>query len=121
MSATILIVDDQEMTRRAIRGLLTDHFPTWQVCGEAFDGIDAVEKVRMLKPDVLLMDISMPRMDGLTAARIIKKEFPEISIVIVSQNDPHLAREQARQIGTSDYVDKSTLFRKFSSHFRETE
>lgn len=70
----ILLVDDHEAVRRGIQRLLaspTDCF----ICGKACDGLEAVEKARQLHPDVVLMDISMPLMDGLEAARIIRREF----------------------------------------------
>jgi DNA-binding NarL/FixJ family response regulator len=109
MGGTILIVDDHEITRRAIRVLLSEQAPAWTVCGEAANGLDAIEQARALEPDVILMDISMPEMDGLSATEIIKKEFPETCIVIVSQNDPGVASEQAKKVGASEYVQKSAL------------
>jgi CheY-like chemotaxis protein len=68
------------------------------LCGEAGDGIEAVEKVHPLRPDLVLRDINMPRMDGLEATRIIRRESPDCSVVIVTQNDATVAREQARSV-----------------------
>ena len=84
--AEILIVDDHEVIRSGIRSLLASK-PQWHVCGEAVDGVDAVEKVKSLRPDVVLMDISMPRMDGITATRIVQHEAPRSRIIIVTQNE----------------------------------
>jgi DNA-binding NarL/FixJ family response regulator len=58
-SLRVLIVDDHDATRRGVRSLVASH-SDWQVCGEAVDGVDAVEKAKALRPDVILMDISMP-------------------------------------------------------------
>ena len=74
-SIRVLIVDDHEITRRAIRSFLLS-YPELQICGEAVDGLEAVDKVKSLRPDVVLMDISMPRMNGLEATKVIKKENP---------------------------------------------
>lgn len=84
--AQILIVDDHEMIREGIRTLLSSR-PHWRICGEAIDGLDALEKAKTLRPDIVLMDISMPRMDGLTAIRILKREIPGARVIIVTQND----------------------------------
>lgn len=79
----VLIVDDHEITRRTIRSFLIS-YPEWQICGEAVDGVEAVEKAKSLRPDVILMDVSMPRMNGLEATKAIKKNNPEAKIIIVS-------------------------------------
>src|SRR5579864_8771823 len=76
MAGQILIVDDHAFVRRGLRALLSTR-PEWSVCGEAADGLEAVEKAKALRPDVVLMDISMPRMSGIEASRIIRREVPE--------------------------------------------
>ncbi|HET6142787.1 MAG TPA: response regulator [Candidatus Acidoferrales bacterium] len=104
----VLIVDDHEITRRAIRSFLIP-YPEWQICGEAIDGIDAVEKANSLRPCIILMDISMPRMNGLEATKVIKQKNPESKIIIVSQNDPSIVSVQAREAGAVAYVTKKDI------------
>ena len=65
-SLSILVVDDHEEVRKGIRALVSER-ADWQICGEASDGIEAIEKAKRLRPDVVLMDISMPRMSGIEA------------------------------------------------------
>ena len=71
----ILIADDSLTVRTGLKMLLALH-PEWKVCGEAEDGRDAVKKAAELQPDVILLDISMPAMDGLTAAELIRRDAP---------------------------------------------
>ncbi len=107
-SVQILIADDHESFRRSVRSLIESH-PDYRVCGEAGDGIEAVEKAYQLRPDIVLMDINMPRMDGLEATRIIRREVPECSVIIVTQNHATIAREQARQVDARGAVTKADL------------
>src|SRR5260370_40460250 len=109
-SLRLFIVDDHETVRRGVRALLSSR-RDWVVCGEAGDGFEAVEKAKSLRPDVVLMDISMPRMDGVEATRIIRREVPESKIIIVSQNDPIVASSQAAEIDAGGYVNKADLAR----------
>ena len=111
MSAVrILIADDHEIVRRGLRLLIASR-PEWQVCGEAEDGDEAVAKAKDLRPDIILLDVSMPRMNGLDAARILRREVPDSEILIVSQNDPSIMRARALEVGARGYVAKSDLSR----------
>jgi DNA-binding NarL/FixJ family response regulator len=103
----ILIVDDHEAVRGGLRTLLSS--AEWIVSGEACDGLEAVEKSRSIRPDLVLMDISMPRMDGIAATRIIRQEIPEAEVIVISQNDPKVAARQARDVNARGYVSKSEL------------
>ena len=104
----ILIVDDNAAVRRGIRSLLAVR-PDFPVCGEASDGAEAVEKCRELRPDVVLMDLSMPRMDGVRATRLIRQEAPETDVIIVTQNVPEMLRSEHAEIGARGFVSKAKL------------
>jgi PAS domain S-box-containing protein len=106
----ILIVDDHEPVRQAIRSLLDGH-PTLSICGEAADGVEALELARQLRPDVILMDLCMPRMDGIEATRLIRRELPQCEVIIISQNDPLVFRQQAEKFDARGFVAKADLSR----------
>jgi PAS domain S-box-containing protein len=109
-SARILIVDDHPAIRSSVRVLLSSH-PNLTICAEAVDGIDAIEKAKVFSPDVILMDISMPRMDGIEATRIIRRELSDVKVIIVSQNHPAIVSRQAAEVKAAAYVAKTDLSR----------
>src|ERR1700730_9634334 len=82
----ILIADDHEVARQGIRTLLESH-PGWEVCAEAKDGREAVELATNSKPDIVLLDIGMPNLNGLDAARQILAMSPAIRILILTMHD----------------------------------
>ena len=106
----ILVVDDHEAVRNGLRLLLAAR-ADWQVCGEAANGAEALERARTLRPDVVLMDVSMPGMSGIEAAKVIRSELPECKLVIVSQNEPSVTERQAAEVGAHGFVAKATLSR----------
>ena len=106
----ILIADDHELFRRTLRDFIESE-PTWRVCGEAGDGIEALEKARLLHPHLVLMDINMPRMDGLEATRILRREIPECKVVVVTQNHASIARQQAISVDANASITKADLAR----------
>jgi len=92
----ILIADDHEVARHGIRALLESH-SGWEVCGEAKDGRETVELVESLKPDLILLDIGMPNLNGLEATRQILATSPEAVILILTMHDTdHVVREVLR-------------------------
>ncbi|HEX4782812.1 MAG TPA: PAS domain S-box protein [Candidatus Sulfotelmatobacter sp.] len=107
-SLSILVVDDHAAVRNRIRDLLSQR-PGWFVCGEAADGVEAIEKAKEFHPDVAIVDISMPRLDGLAATRVLRQEVPDCEVIIVSQNDPTLVRKSALEAGATAFVDKSKM------------
>jgi len=111
MGARILIVDDHEIFRRGLRSLLESR-ADWEVCGEATDGQDAVDKAKQLQPDVIVLDITMPRLNGLDATGLIRKEVPTAKVVILSQHQPALMKQVALTAGAGAYVTKSEVSRE---------
>lgn len=104
----VLIVDDHELIRRGIRSVLSVE-ADWEVCGEAVDGLEGVAKARELSPDVVIMDVSMPHLNGLDATREIRKTLPSTEVLIVSQHESQEMARQARVAGAKGYVVKSSI------------
>jgi DNA-binding NarL/FixJ family response regulator len=104
----ILIADDHEIFRRGLRSLLESH-PEWEVCGEAVDGQEAVDRFKELQPDVIVLDVGMPRLNGLEAAELIRKQVPDSRIVILSQHEPQVIKQAALGAGARAYVTKSEV------------
>ena len=106
----ILIVDDHDIFRRGLRTVLETR-PDFAICGEATDGLDAIEKTKALDPDVIVMDVSMPRVDGLQAMRIIREQAPRSKVLMLSQHDSTFMLEAAVKAGAGGYVTKSQVAR----------
>lgn len=115
----LLVVDDHEVVRRGVRSLLSDQ-NGWDVCGEAVDGQDALDKARQLKPDLIVMDVSMPRLNGLEATRQIRKVLPECEVLILSQHENSEMARQALKAGARGYVVKSSISRDLISAVAKT-
>jgi two-component system response regulator NreC len=107
-SLRILIADDQPLVRVGLRMLVEQH-DGWIVCGEAADGLEALEKATNLKPDVILLDISMPKLDGLSALPTIRKQIPDSDIVILTLHESLDMARIAAEAGAQAYVTKSRL------------
>jgi len=106
MVKTVLIVDDNTFFRRVLRQRF-DCEPDFEVCGEAENGKDAVHKALELRPDLIVLDLSMPVMNGIDAARILRLLMPEIPLIMDSAISDKFAEDQARVIGISEIVSKS--------------
>jgi DNA-binding NarL/FixJ family response regulator len=102
----ILIVDDHEVVRRGLRVLIEPH-PGWEVCAEAKDGREAVEKARELKPDVVVMDIGMPELNGLEATRQILKAARRTEVLILTAHESEQLVREVLEAGAHGYVLKS--------------
>ena len=101
--ARLLIVDDHDLIRESTQ-LMLEGEPDLEVVGEAANGHHALELCRQLRPDLVLMDVRMPEMDGLTATREIKKEMPAISVLVVSAYESEDYRREAASAGATDYI-----------------
>jgi DNA-binding NarL/FixJ family response regulator len=108
MALRILIADDNDRVRRGVIDLLSE-MSGCEVCGEAKDGAEAIEKARALLPDLILLDISMPGISGINAAPLIRKEAPKAKILIMSQHDPAILSRSLEEVGADGYIDKSRL------------
>jgi PAS domain S-box-containing protein len=104
----LLIVDDHEVVRQGIRSLLSEQ-AEWEVCGEAVDGQDALEKACELKPDLIVMDVSMPRLNGLEATRQVRSMLPACEVLILSQHENGEMARQALKAGARGYVVKTSV------------
>jgi DNA-binding NarL/FixJ family response regulator len=78
----ILLADDHEIVRMALAQTISESDPRWEICGEAIDGRDAIEKARDLRPDLVVLDFAMPMVDGIKAAREIRALFPAVAILV---------------------------------------
>jgi len=102
----IVIADDHPVIRRTVRAILDAH-PRLEVIAEAVDGRKAVEEAEKLRPDVVVLNVSMPELNGLDAAREIKLKVPESAIVILSSHADSRLIEDAKRIGARAYVAKT--------------
>jgi PAS domain S-box-containing protein len=104
----VLIADDHEVVRKGVCTLLRTQ-QNIDICGEAVDGRDAVEKTKLLHPDLVLMDISMPNLNGLQATREIMSALPQTQVVILSEHETAQIVQQALFAGAHGYVVKSSI------------
>src|ERR1700749_2787399 len=102
----ILIADDHDLMRRGIKGMLKSH-PGWEICGEAHTGREAVTKAQELKPDIAILDISMPDLNGVDAARRIRKESPNTEILVLSVHYSDQLIRDILEAGVRGYIVKS--------------
>lgn len=106
MKTRILVADDHEIVRRGLRALL-EAKSKWVVCGEAQDGREAVELSRQLKPDVVILDITMPSMNGIEAARRILQYLPRTEVLMLTMHDSEQTVHDVLAAGVRGYIVKS--------------
>jgi DNA-binding NarL/FixJ family response regulator len=106
MTLTVLVVDDHELWRGHVRAALKDH-RRWSIVAEASNGIEAIEKAAALRPDVILLDIGLPVLSGMAAARQILASDPQSRIIFVSANGSPAMVEAAIRMGVQGYLLKS--------------
>lgn len=113
MAVRILLVDDHPIVRQGLRTLLEGR-PGWEIVGEASDGVEALDKVESLQPDVVVLDVTMPRMNGLEACRLIqqkRQKAPGMEVLFVTQHDSPQMMREALDAGARGYVVKSNAAR----------
>jgi DNA-binding NarL/FixJ family response regulator len=104
--ARIVLADDHELIRRGLRSLIETN-KDWLICGEAGNGQEAVERVVELKPDLVILDVTMPILNGLQAARQIRDRAPKTKILILSMHDSQQLANEAVRLGADAYLVKS--------------
>lgn len=104
----ILVADDHELLRRGVRFVVQDQ-PDWEICAEAIDGCDAVDKARLSRPDVAVLDVSMPKLNGLEATLAIRQSSPETEVIILTQHESVEMVRHAFEAGARGYVVKSKV------------
>jgi DNA-binding NarL/FixJ family response regulator len=108
MAVRILIVDDSALFRHGVRVMLETNL-AWEVCGEAVDGLDGIEKNRLLTPNLIIMDLTMPGMSGIDAASEILKESPNVPILLLALDVPRQLLEDAQKVGIRATVSKIAM------------
>ena len=110
MPFRILVADDHEVVRRGLCALLRNQ-PEWEVCGEAGDGREAVEKILTLKPEVVILDIGMPNLNGLEATRQILKTNPQIKVLVLTLHDSDQVVQEVLNAGARGFLLKTDAAR----------
>lgn len=116
---TMMIVDDEAIFRRGLRAMIAASDKEWDIVADARDGYEALELLEQHRPDVVLTDIRMPRMDGLQLQRIARERFPELQVVVISGYEDFTYAQQSMRSGARDYlmkpVEREELLRVLSS------
>jgi DNA-binding NarL/FixJ family response regulator len=110
MSIRILLVDDHPVVRQGLRTLL-ERQSGWEVVGEASDGFEALDKAHSLQPDLVLLDVTMPKMYGIEVCRLLRQRMPSLEILFVTQHDSPQMMQEALNAGARGYVVKSNAAR----------
>jgi DNA-binding NarL/FixJ family response regulator len=111
MAVRILMVDDHEILREGVRSLLAKLRPDWEIVGEAADGEEAISRTRKLKPDIVILDITMPKMSGLEACARMRKAGMKVPVLIFTTHESETLDAEVRRVGAQGYVLKSQAAR----------
>jgi len=114
----IMVVDDNPAIRRILRNILEFNHD-WVVCGEGVDGRDGVEKAKTLSPDLIVLDVSMPVMNGLEAARILHQVMPNVPLILCSLHTDRLLEMEARSAGVTAVFSKAENMQMLVNKARE--
>lgn len=107
MPARILIADDHEVVRQGIRSIIAKLRPDWEICGEAANGKEAVEAAKALQPDVIILDLTMPVLNGIEAATQIASSGLPSRILVFTMHESDRLYADIREVGAHGYVQKS--------------
>jgi DNA-binding NarL/FixJ family response regulator len=102
----VIVVDDHAVIRRGVQGIL-HAFPEWELCGEAENGQEAIRLAELVKPDLIIMDVSMPQLNGLEATRIIRTILPNAKVLLLTLHSSKELVRSAFRAGARGYVLKS--------------
>jgi DNA-binding NarL/FixJ family response regulator len=114
----IMVVDDNPAIRRALKNIL-EFTDGWVVCGEAVDGRDGIEKAQKLNPDLSVLDASMPVMNGLEAARVLRQIMPQVPLILCSLHTDDVLRKEASNAGVNAVVSKAQNIQTLIHRARE--
>jgi DNA-binding NarL/FixJ family response regulator len=112
----VLIVDDHAVVRKGLRSLFTSN--GFAVCGEAVNGPDAIEKAKELQPDLILLDLSMPVMNGLAASREISKIMPDVPLLMFTTDSSSELEEEAHRAGIGEVISKNKPYDRLITQAR---
>ena len=118
MAKRIMVVDDNPAIRKILRNIL-ECDRDWIVCGEGVDGRDGVEKAKALGPDLIVLDVSMPVMNGLEAARILHQIMPNVPVILCSLHTDRVLEMEARGAGVTAMFSKAENMQTLISKARE--
>src|SRR3982074_870445 len=118
MAKRILVADDSESIRMVIRTFLEGH-EGFEVCGEAANGADAIEKAKELKPDLIILDLAMPRMNGAAAASVLKRRMPKTPIILFTIYDGVMGKALASAVNVDLVVAKPNGLNELMTHVEE--
>lgn len=109
MRTRFLIVDDSELVRRSLRTVLQAN-PDWEICGEAADGVSAVEMFKELRPNIVILDFQMPGINGIETARRMAEIAPAVPVVLFTQHASADLERHAHEVGIRSVVSKTNAF-----------